>query len=49
MIQVGESQAKAVAFESCNPNGCLAEYRIINAEITSLQKGANLTLSIRTA
>ena len=48
-IRVGESQAKAIAFESCNLNGCLAEYPITSAEISSLQKGADLALSIRTA
>jgi invasion protein IalB len=48
-IQFGGSEAKAIAFQSCNLNGCMAEYPITNAEIASLQKGANLTLSVRTA
>lgn len=48
-IQFGQSQAKAIAFQSCNLKGCMAEYPITNAEIASLQKGANMTLSVQTA
>lgn len=48
-VQVGRGKARAIAFESCNLNGCLAEYAITKAEIASLKKGADLTLSVRTA
>jgi invasion protein IalB len=47
-IQIGGGGAKAVPFQSCNLNGCMAEYPITEAEIASLQKGANLMLSVVT-
>jgi len=47
-IQFGKQQAKSIPFQSCNMNGCLAEYAVSQAEITSLAKGTNLTLSVRT-
>jgi invasion protein IalB len=47
-IQFGGGGAKALPFQSCNQNGCLAEYPITEAEIATLLKGADLTLSVET-
>jgi invasion protein IalB len=46
-LQLGKSESKVVPFQSCNVNGCLAEYAISEAEINSLSQGTNLTLSVR--
>ena len=48
IVQFGEERGKALPFQSCNMSGCVAEYAITKAEIASLQKGANLRLSVRT-
>ena len=47
-IQFGKQQAKALPFQSCNTGGCLAEYAISPAEISSLANGTNFTLSVQT-
>lgn len=46
-LRFGDGKAKALPFRSCDPNGCLAEYPISEAEVTSIEKGADLTLSVQ--
>lgn len=48
-LKFGGGKAKAIAFQSCNPNGCVAENEITAAEINTLVQGADLKLSVRTA
>ena len=47
-VQFGGGEAKVLPFQSCNLNGCLAEYLISEGEIASLSKGANLILAVQT-
>ena len=47
-LQFGDGGAKAIPFESCNPNACVAEYAITQSEIASLLNGADLALSVQT-
>jgi invasion protein IalB len=47
-LKFGGGKAKAIAFQSCNPNGCVAEHEIAAAEINTLVQGADLKLSVRT-
>ena len=46
-LQFGGGGAKAVSFQTCDTNGCVAEYAISQAEVASLVKGADLTLAVR--
>jgi invasion protein IalB len=46
-LQLGQNGSKVIPFQSCNVNGCLAEYSMSEAEIISLSKGTNLMLSVR--
>jgi invasion protein IalB len=48
-LKFGGGKAKAIAFQSCNPNGCVAENEITAAEINTLVQGADLKLSVRTS
>jgi invasion protein IalB len=48
-VQFGGDNPKAIAFQSCSVNGCLAEYPITETEIASLLNGADLTLSVHTS
>jgi invasion protein IalB len=47
-VKFGDSTSKAVAIETCNPNGCLVKYPAKDDEIAALQKGTDVTLSVRT-
>jgi invasion protein IalB len=47
-LKFGGGEAKAIAFQSCSTNGCVAEYAITPAEISTLVKGTDLKLSVRT-
>jgi invasion protein IalB len=46
-LRFGGAGAKVLSFQTCNPNGCVAEHAISQAEIASLVKGADLTLAVR--
>jgi invasion protein IalB len=46
-LQVGKDQAKAVPLQTCDQNGCIAEYPITDAEIAAMAKGADLTISMQ--
>jgi invasion protein IalB len=48
-LKFGGGKAKAIAFQSCNPNGCVAENEITAAEINTLVQGADLKLSVRSS
>ena len=48
-LQIGSGGAKALPFQSCSQNGCIAEYAIVDAEISTMLTGADLTLSVQTA
>ena len=47
-IRFGDQATKALPFQTCNPNGCEAEYSPTAAEIAALQKGSQLELVVRT-
>ncbi len=46
-VQFGQDTAKALPFLTCRQAGCLAEYPITEAELASMQKEADLTVSIQ--
>jgi invasion protein IalB len=46
-IQIGKDQAKVVPLQTCDQNGCVAEYAITDAELAAMQKGADLTISMQ--
>ena len=48
-LNFGGGKAKAIAFESCNPNGCVAENEMTAAEIKTLVQGADLKLTVRSS
>jgi len=48
-LKFGDSEAKAIVFQSCNPNGCVAEHSMNQAEIKTLLNGADLKLVGRAA
>lgn len=45
LLQFGNDAAKKLALESCDQNGCLANYPVTAAEIAAMLKGADLTIS----
>lgn len=47
-VQFGDRDAKAIAIETCNPNGCVVEYPTKDAEISALEKETDVALSVRT-
>jgi len=47
-VRFGDGSAKALAFQACNQNGCVAEHAITGPEIATLAKEVDLTLSLRT-
>lgn len=47
-VRFGDGSAKALAFQACNQNGCVAEHAITGPEIATLAKEADLTLTVRT-
>ena len=47
-LQFGKEEAvKKIAIQSCDKNGCRAEYDISNGEIAAMLKGADLTISFQ--
>jgi invasion protein IalB len=48
-LTLGSSKAKVLVFETCNPNGCVAEHPITPAEINTLANGDDIKLAVRTA
>jgi invasion protein IalB len=46
-LQFGKAAAKSVQIQNCDQGGCLAEYPISEAEIASMLKGADLTVTIQ--
>jgi invasion protein IalB len=46
-LQIGKSEAKSVAFKSCDQFGCIAEYPITEAEIAAISKGSDLTITMQ--
>ena len=46
-LQFGKDTARKIVLQSCDQNGCLAEYAITDAEIGAMLKGADLTISIQ--
>jgi invasion protein IalB len=46
-LQIGKSEAKSVAFKSCDQFGCIAEYPITEAEISAISKGSDLTITMQ--
>jgi invasion protein IalB len=47
-LKFDNEPAKALAFQSCNPNGCIAEYSPTSADIAAMQNGSQLELAVRT-
>ena len=48
ILQFGKGLAKSVPLQSCNLEGCLAEYAIAESEIAAMLKGQDLTISAQT-
>jgi invasion protein IalB len=46
-LQIGKDAARKVALQSCDQNGCLAEYPITAAEIDAMLKGADLSITVQ--
>jgi invasion protein IalB len=46
-LQFGKDAAKKIVLQSCDQNGCLAEYAITDSEIGAMLKGADLTVTIQ--
>ena len=46
-LQFGKDTARKIVLQSCDQNGCLAEYAITDAEIGAMLKGADLTITIQ--
>jgi invasion protein IalB len=46
-LQFGKAVAKSVQIRNCDQGGCLAEYPISEAEIASMLKGTDLTITIQ--
>ena len=47
VLQFGNDAAKKLALESCDQNGCAANYPVTPAEIAAMLNGANLTISVQ--
>jgi invasion protein IalB len=47
-VQIGQGGAKAVPFEICDQNGCMARYPVTDIEIVAMQKGEDLTVTAQT-
>ena len=47
-LQIGQDDARTLPFQSCNRAGCIAEYAVTNAELATMAKGADLTVSFQT-
>ena len=46
-LQFGKDAARKIALQSCDQNGCFAEYAITDAEIGTMLKGGDLTLTMQ--
>ena len=46
-VQIGEDVAKTLPFESCDQYGCMAKTPLSEAEIASMQKGGDLTITMQ--
>jgi invasion protein IalB len=46
-LQVGKEAAKALAVQTCDQVGCVAEYAISDAEIEAIRDGADLTVTMQ--
>jgi invasion protein IalB len=47
VLRFGKEQAKTVPIESCDRSGCLAKYTVTQADLASLLKGTDLTISMQ--
>jgi invasion protein IalB len=48
LLQIGKGETKTLPFVSCDQAGCVAEYNISDAELSSVAKGVDLTVSGQT-
>ena len=46
-IKFGDGEAKVKPIESCQPNGCVVNYPISDAEVAALEKGVGVGLIVR--
>jgi invasion protein IalB len=44
-LKIGKDEVKTLPFLSCDQAGCVAEYAVTDAELNSMVKGANLTVT----
>ena len=44
-LHIGKGEARTLPFISCDRGGCLAEYNVTDAELSSVAKGADLSIS----
>jgi invasion protein IalB len=47
-LQIGKLEAQTLPFVSCDQGGCIAEYAVTDAELNSIAKGSDLTISAQT-
>lgn len=46
-LQFGKDTAKALPVQSCDRSGCLAQYAVSAAEISAMQQGADLSVTLQ--
>jgi invasion protein IalB len=44
-LQIGKEEVKTLPYTSCDQGGCIAEYAVTDAELASIAKGADITIS----
>jgi invasion protein IalB len=47
-LQIGKEEAKTLPFIGCDQGGCVAEYAVTDAELGSIAKGGDMTISAQT-
>jgi invasion protein IalB len=47
-LQIGKEEAKTLPFIGCDKGGCVAEYAVTDAELGSIAKGGDMTISAQT-
>lgn len=46
-LQIGKDKAVTLPFKGCDRFGCLAEYKLNDAELAAMLKGSGLTISVQ--